>query len=174
MKRDILIWPDSKLTKPSEEVTSFDKELHTLLDDMKETLLGVNGLGLAAPQVGINKKVFIITLPDQSSLEVINPKFNLAAGPRKFENEGCLSLPGERFQTLRYSRIGFTFKNRNGESKEYYTEDPLTATEIQHEMDHLNGKLLISDLSTLKKDIIKRRMLKYKKYQELVKNASKK
>ncbi|SRR5258708_2966219 len=173
MKLDILVWPDGKLTKPSVEVTEFDKELHTLLDDMHETLLGVNGLGLAAPQVSVNKRIFIITLPDQSKLEVINPHFTLTAGAKKFENEGCLSLPGERFQTLRYSRIGLIFKDRNDKVKEYYTEDPLIATEIQHEMDHLNGKLLISDLSTLKRDMVKSRMLKYKKYQELLKNASK-
>lgn len=161
--REILIWPETTLLQQSEPVTQFGEELQDLLTDMKDTLRGQQGLGLAAVQIGILKRVFLIK-DSLGYIELINPVMTYSKDIFTFENEGCLSLPGEYFNTERYRLIGVQFQNRSGEKLVHDFTD-LEAVEIQHEMDHLDGKLLIfrPEIGPMRRDIITRRLKKLKR-----------
>jgi peptide deformylase len=160
MVRDIVIYPDKRLKLISKEVTEFDSELHMLLDDMYDTMLSKKGVGLAAIQVGVNKRVFIINLPDDDedddiipikseTLEIINPIFIKKEGSCKHQ-EGCLSIPGVYEDIERASHIMLEYYNRHGEKKSINNNNFL-AIAIQHEIDHLDGKVFIERLSILKR-----------------------
>lgn len=182
MKKDIVIWPDNRLIQNSAPVIEFDATLHSLLKDLRDTLSGEDwGLGLAAPQIGINKRVILIEIPKDPAalepmdldlqnqlryMELINPWIKECSNLSDFKGEGCLSLPGEKFDTKRFSSIEIVFQDRWGNTHSYKTDDLLIATELQHEIEHLDGKLLVSKLSLIKRDIIRRRMIKYKKFLE--------
>ena len=142
--RNILTDEDPKLRKISREVKKFNPRLHTLLDDMKETLIGAQGVGLAAPQVGILKRVFIIIEPEtEKYTEVINPEFLLREGEQDFE-EGCLSVPGYRGNTKRPAKVKVRVQDRHGKSFEIIAET-LLAVALCHENDHLDG-ILYTDI----------------------------
>jgi len=159
MVRDIVIYPDKRLKLISKEVIAFDAELHTLLDDMYDTMLSKKGVGLAAIQIGVDKRVLIINLPQDESddavikkeetLEIINPLFIHKEGSCKHQ-EGCLSIPGVYEDIERSESIVLEYQNRNGEKKTIEDNDFL-AIAIQHEIDHLDGKVFIEKLSFIKR-----------------------
>ena len=160
MVRDIVVYPDKRLKLISKEVKAFDIELHTLLDDMYDTMRAKNGVGLAAIQVGVDKRALIINIPledeegehDQpkdNTLEMINPVIIEADGAEKFQ-EGCLSIPGVYEDIERAKHVKVEYFDRHG--KQHTIEDDnFLAVAMQHEMDHLEGKVFIEKLSFLKR-----------------------
>lgn len=133
---------DPCLKKQCREVEKFDKKLHTLLDDMQETLLLANGVGLAAPQVGILRRVVVIDLGEEEGmLELVNPVITHTEGSVK-DTEGCLSVPGKAGEVTRPQKATVRAFDRNGEEFEFTGED-LYARCICHECDHLNGILYV-------------------------------
>jgi len=159
MVRDIVIYPDKRLKLISKEVTVFDSDLHSLLDDMYDTMLTKRGVGLAAIQIGVDKRVLIINIPNDDdddalpikseTLEIINPIVIKKEGSCKHQ-EGCLSIPGVYEDIERSEHIVLEYRNRHGELKIIENDDFL-AIAIQHEMDHLEGKVFIEKLSILKR-----------------------
>ncbi len=157
MVRDIVVYPDKILKKVSQEVTDFDEKLHTLLDDMYETMIAKNGIGLAAIQVAVPLQALLINLVREEDekqhkedlLEVINPKILEADGQMVYQ-EGCLSVPGYYEDVKRAEHVKVSFFDRHGKEhiKEYRG---LMAIAFQHEMDHLKGHLFIEKLSFLKR-----------------------
>ena len=138
--RTILTDKEPVLRKVSREVTSFDERLHSLLDDMKETLEHAQGIGLAAPQVGILRRVFIIIDPESLEYtEFINPEILETEGEQEFY-EACLSVPGYSGLTHRPAKVKIKAYDRNGNPFEKYGEEVM-AVAMCHESDHLNGKL---------------------------------
>ncbi|MGI5861006.1 MAG: peptide deformylase [Myxococcales bacterium] len=175
MVREIVIWPDPVLRQKCQEVEQVDDELRRLIDDMFETMYAAKGVGLAAPQVGVTRRVVVIdTSPSQEGakpLALINPRITRTEGERVYE-EGCLSVPGEAEEVVRADKVWFTALDRDG--KEYSMEaDGLLAIAVQHELDHLDGTLFVDRLSTLKRELIKRRMKRLKAEREAEKNKKK-
>ncbi|RUM73939.1 MAG: peptide deformylase [Sulfurovum sp.] len=161
MIREIIVYPDKRLKLVSKEVTSFDATLHTLLDDMYDTMRAKNGVGLAAIQVGVAKRLLIINIPleeeeegeydqpKENTLEMINPVILEKKGCEKFQ-EGCLSIPGVYEEIERAKQIKVEYFDRNGK-KHMIEDDDFLAIAIQHEVDHLDGKVFIEKLSFLKR-----------------------
>jgi peptide deformylase len=154
--REILVYPDSKLRKKSTDILEFDLELHALLDDMYETMIAKEGIGLAAIQVGIAKNVLIINLANEDEkqvkedlLEVVNPKIIDLEGSEIYQ-EGCLSVPEYYDDVQRAKSITVEYFDRYGQ-KILRDLDGLLAIAMQHEMDHLKGHLFIEKLSYLKR-----------------------
>jgi len=160
MIREIVVYPDKRLKLISKEVESFDGALHDLLDDMYETMRARNGVGLAAIQVGVDMRALIINIPledtdgehdqpKENTLELINPVIVEADGTEKFQ-EGCLSIPGVYEDVERAKHVKVTYLDRNGE-KQTIEDDDFLAIAIQHEIDHLDGKVFIEKLSYTKR-----------------------
>jgi peptide deformylase len=170
--REILIWPDPELLKTSEAVTEIDDGLRTLVADMLETMYDADGVGLAAPQVGVLKRLVVIDIhageDDRPSgeppLVMINPIFTFKEGEMTWE-EGCLSVPGENGKVTRAAHVKVEYQDLDGNELELEAEG-LLAVALQHECDHLDGKLFVDYLGKLKRDVIKKRMLKLKAERE--------
>ncbi|MDD5716946.1 MAG: peptide deformylase [Sulfuricurvum sp.] len=148
----IITYPDKQLKVRSRDVVDFDPTLHTFLDDMFETMLASNGIGLAAIQVANPIRVLILCIPDEEGnqpkenlLEIINPVIHEPQGSVMYQ-EGCLSVPGFYEDVERYEKLTLHYKNRHGESCSLEA-DELLAIAIQHEIDHLDGKLFIEKLT---------------------------
>ncbi|EGL82607.1 Peptide deformylase [Caldalkalibacillus thermarum TA2.A1] len=140
--RAIVKYPDPVLREKAVEVKRIDERLHRLLNDMAETMYAAEGVGLAAPQVGISKRVFVVDVGDENGLlEFINPEIIVKEG-EQIGPEGCLSIPGVNGEVRRAQKIKVRAIDRNGETFELEAED-LLARAIQHELDHLNGVLFI-------------------------------
>ncbi|MCR5208137.1 MAG: peptide deformylase [Eubacterium sp.] len=139
--RNIVKVGDPILNKKSRVVEKFDSRLGDLIDDMKETMYASNGVGLAAVQVGILKRVVVIDI-GEGPLELVNPEITLAEG-EQHEQEGCLSLPGQYGITLRPKKVQVKAQDRNGKWHVYTGED-LKARAFCHELDHLEGILFTS------------------------------
>lgn len=139
-QREILRFGDKRLREHSEEVTVFDEELWELLDDMHETMAAADGIGLAAPQVGVSKRVVVIDLgEDTGKIELINPVITAMRG-KQLEPEGCLSYPKKRGVVKRPARIKAKAFDRYGKLM-VYKAGGLLARAFCHEIDHLNGIL---------------------------------
>lgn len=136
---------DPCLKKKCRQVEEFDERLHTLLDDMKETLRLANGVGLAAPQVGILKRVVVIALEDQKMLELVNPTIIKTEGSY-VDTEGCLSVPGKAGEVERPKKTTVIAYDRDGKRFEYTGED-LYSRCLCHECDHLDGILYVEKVS---------------------------
>lgn len=163
MIRSILTYPDKRLREPGQEVEQFDEALDALIDDMAETMYAAPGVGLAAPQIGISKRLFIIDVAtdedEPSDLRVfINPEIVAKEGETTF-NEGCLSFPGAREDVDRAERVTVRALDKDGKPFELEAEG-LLAIAIQHENDHLDGKLMIDHLSILRRRVLHRAMTK--------------
>jgi peptide deformylase len=161
--RPILSYPDKRLREHGKPVEKFDAELHRLIDDMAETMYAAPGVGLAAPQIGVSKRLFIVDVATEedepSDLRVfINPEIVAAEGKTTF-NEGCLSFPGIREDIDRAERIKVRALDKNGIPFELEAEG-LLAIAIQHENDHLDGTLMIDRLSVLRRRMVHRAMTK--------------
>ncbi|MCA0988022.1 peptide deformylase [Guptibacillus algicola] len=137
--RKIVLHPDEVLEKECETVKTFDDNLHHLLDDMFETMYDAEGVGLAAPQIGIEKQVAVIDTREEEPLEIINPVIQKATGG-EVDLEGCLSFPGLFGEVERPYRIVLTAQDRNGKEFKLKAEG-FFARAIQHEIDHLHGVL---------------------------------
>jgi peptide deformylase len=163
MTYSIVLFGEPVLEKQAEAVTEFDTpELHKLIEDMFESMYAAKGVGLAAPQIGIAKRIAVIDLsvaedPAQK-IVLINPEI---IRKQEFQTgeEGCLSLPGFREQVTRPKSVTVRAQNPRGESFELNGEE-LLARAFCHEIDHLNGRLYISHVSALKRDLIRRKVRK--------------
>ena len=165
-KRKIIIEPDSLLRKKSQSLEKVDDELKKLMDDMLETMYSAPGIGLAAVQVGVLKRLVVIDLSkdDQKKepLFFVNPKITFQSKKTSVYEEGCLSLPGHFAEIERPAECHINYIDYDGKSKELQASG-LLATCIQHEIDHLDGILFIDYLSKLKKDMIIKKLIKHKK-----------
>jgi peptide deformylase len=162
---EIKTYPDLILKKKATEITEIDGNIHKLIDGMLETMYKAKGIGLAAPQVGISKRLIVININSQekkySPLVIINPQIVSKEGEILSE-EGCLSIPGF-FTTLKRSEKVFV-KGIDRKGKEIEIEtNGLLGRAIQHEIDHLDGILLIDRISPLKRELFKKKYLKTKK-----------
>jgi peptide deformylase len=175
MIREIVTYPNPVLRKKSRDVEVFDKELHTLLDDMNETMLDSGGVGLAAIQVGVDLNVLIINLPvedendpndgkqlPENLIEAVNPVITHKDGQLVF-NEGCLSIPGYHAEVKRAEHVIVEYFDRNGEKKVCEAEDFL-AVAWQHEMEHLTGHVFIENLPYLKRKKFEKEWKKQQKH----------
>lgn len=136
----IVLFPDKILEQKCEKVTSFNKNLAKLLNNMHETMLEADGVGLAAPQVGVKKQIAVVDIgDDEEIIEMINPEILEASGEQT-DPEGCLSFPGIYGEVTRPYRVKIRAQDRRGRTYELEAEDFL-ARAIQHEIDHLNGVL---------------------------------
>ena len=166
MVRNIVKYGDPVLETAADPVTAFDTaELRELVNDMWETMYAAKGVGLAAPQVGISKRISVIDISvgerEEDKVVIINPEIVFRNGSQTGE-EGCLSIPGFREPVTRANKVKVVAKNVKGETIELEGEE-LLARAFQHEIDHLNGILFLSHLSTLKRDMIRRKIRKLQK-----------
>jgi len=156
------------LDKPAAAVTVFDEELKKLIDDMFESMYAAHGVGLAAPQIGIAKCIAVIDCSFKedpaAKMVIINPEIINKHG-RQTHSEGCLSLPDFRENVARAMKCTVRAQDVNGNWFESEGEE-LLARAMQHETDHLNGKLFISHISALKRDLIRRKIKKLQKLGE--------
>ncbi len=158
----IVKYGDPVLEKPAAAVTDFDDELRKLVDDMFESMYAAHGVGLAAPQIGISKRIAVIDVTfkedPEAKIVLVNPEIIHTEG-RLTSNEGCLSLPEFRENVTRPRKVTARAQNLNGKTIEVAGEE-LLARALLHETDHLNGKLYISHISALKRDMMKRKIRK--------------
>ena len=165
-KRNIVIEPDPILRKKSSVLEKVNGEIRNLLDDMLQTMYEAPGIGLAAVQIGILKRIIVIDISkdkeEKKPLFLINPEITFRSKKTSVYEEGCLSLPGHFAEIERPAECHLNFIDYNGKRKELKAKG-LLATCIQHEVDHLNGILFIDYLSKLKKDMIIKKLIKHKK-----------
>jgi peptide deformylase len=161
----ILEFPDKRLRTVAAEVSTVDDGIRTLVDDMIETMYAAKGVGLAATQVNVHKRVIVMDVSENKDEPIclINPQIIARDGVEESE-EGCLSVPGFFEKVSRAEHIRIRALNRDGESFEIEARD-LLAVCIQHEMDHLEGKLFVDYLSTFKRNRIKAKLDKIHKAQ---------
>lgn len=162
----IIYLPDARLRKKNAPIETFDAELDTLIDDMFETMYHAKGVGLAAPQIGINLQLTVIdVLGDKTAQYVlINPEIKLSDEKIKYQ-EGCLSVPGGAYETvMRSESVTVSALDRTGKPFEI-TADGLLGHALQHEIDHLNGKLFVDYLSPIKRTMALKKLEKFKRQQ---------
>jgi peptide deformylase len=168
--RKILVEPDPFLRQVSHDVEKVDDELRKLIDDMLETMYAAPGIGLAAIQVGVPKRVIVIDLSkeeERKPLYFVNPKIIVKSKNNSTYEEGCLSVPGQFAEIDRPDQCHISYLDYSGQRKELKAEG-LLATCIQHEMDHLEGILFIDHLSKLKRNFIVKKLTKQKKTLERI------
>ncbi len=162
--REILEFPDPRLREIGQPVRVFDADLRQLVEDMAETMYDAPGVGLAAPQIGVTQRIFVIDIAaedEPSDLHVfINPEILDAEGTQVWD-EGCLSFPGATEEVKRAEFVRVRAQNEHGETFELEAEG-LMAVAIQHEHDHLDGVLMIDKLNPIKKRLFSRKMNKAK------------
>ncbi len=167
MKRKILIHPDPRLKKVCEPVADISDELRRLADDMLETMYDAPGIGLAAPQVGHLDRLIVLDCVKEEGaaprpLVMFNPEIKAASDEVSVYDEGCLSIPDQYAEVTRPREVEVEWLDRDG-NLQRETFDGLWATCVQHEIDHLNGKLFIDYLKPLKRQMITRKMQKLKR-----------
>src|ERR1017187_6499011 len=161
----IVKFGDPVLEKPAAAITKFDDELRKLADDMFESMYAARGVGLAAPQIGISQRIAVVDVTfkedPRAKLVLINPVIVNKEG-RQRSSEGCLSIPDFREEVTRAKTVTVRAQDLHGKFFEHTGED-LLARALLHETDHLNGRLYISHISALKRDLIKRKIKKLAK-----------
>tara|TARA_B100000686_G_C16795862_1_gene982267 strand:- start:294 stop:800 length:507 start_codon:yes stop_codon:yes gene_type:complete len=157
----ILIFPDQRLRTVAKTVLDIDEEVKTLTDDLLETMYEGNGIGLSATQVNIHKRILVVDVSEEKNTPMIfiNPSVEVLGQEKKTYGEGCLSVPGFFEDVSRPAKIKITALNLDGEKFSIAAED-LLAVAIQHEMDHLGGKIFVDFLSNLKRQRIKQKLIK--------------
>lgn len=165
---EILKYPDPFLKKKTQSVNTIDSGIKKLIDDMAETMYFAKGIGLAANQVGIDKRVIVLDVPDEDDrkdykkgenlIAIINPEIIEQDGEINYE-EGCLSVPGFNADVKRFASVKVIGLDKDGKILEIDAHG-LFAIALQHEVDHLNGMLFIDRLSRLKREFIKKKILK--------------
>ena len=165
----ILTAPDPRLKKKSVAVASVDDATRQLMDDMLETMYDAPGIGLAAPQVGVLKRVIVLDIDREDTktgpLFMANPEIVEASDEDATYEEGCLSVPEHYSDVVRPARVTVRYLDRDGQKQELACEG-LLATCVQHEIDHLDGILFIDHISALKRNMILRKLLKARKEKE--------
>ena len=171
MTKRILLEPDPILRKKCQPIENVDDELRKLMKDMLETMYKAPGIGLAAIQVGILKRVVVVDISkddqEKHPLFFVNPEITYRSKETSVYEEGCLSLPGQFAEIERPAECHLKYIDYNGKEKNLKA-DGLLATCIQHEVDHLNGVLFIDYLSKLKKDMIIKKLVKQKRELERI------
>jgi len=187
--RDIIIWPDPRLKQKGKPVGDVDAAVRKLCDDMAETMYDANGVGLAAPQIGVLQNVIAIDVEQRANVPesegegtqrraseppkkkgeglfwLIDPVLKLGEGEFVY-TEGCLSIPDEYEEVTRFGHIVVEFTGRDGKRRRLEATNTLLSVCVQHEMDHLQGKLFVDHLSALKRELIRRRLKKHKAQRE--------
>ena len=174
MKLPVVVYPDKRLKLISKPIEDFNTDLHTFLDDMYETMMQSNGIGLAAIQVGKAQRVLLLCMPDEEGeqkrddlIEIINPKVSNEEGTIVYQ-EGCLSVPSFYEDIERYEKLVLDYQDRHGNALRIEAEGLLSVA-IQHEIDHLDGKLFIEKLPYGRR---KKFDKEYKKLQKAKKNGN--
>ena len=159
----VLHFPDPRLRKKARPVAAVDAKVRQLAGDMLETMYAENGIGLAATQVNVQQRIVVMDLSEQRNepLALVNPEVTQRAGTEEME-EGCLSVPGYTDLVQRAEKISYRYLNLDGEEVEAEA-DGLRAVCIQHEIDHLNGKLFIDYLSPIKRQRVRKKIEKQNK-----------
>ena len=160
----ILLFPDPRLRTLAEPVMDFDNSLKKLSEDMIETMYEGSGIGLAATQVNVHKRIIVVDISEEknSPLILVNPTLKKIINPeKKSYSEGCLSVPGFYEELLRASSVEINAYNVNGDEVKIVTEGLLSVV-IQHEMDHLDGKMMVDFISNIKREMIRKKLLKSK------------
>lgn len=164
----VILHPDPVLRQKAEPITDITPEILTLLDDMLDTMYAEDGIGLAAPQINVSKRIIVIDVEPREEgergkpIKIINPEIIASSDVKTVLDEGCLSLPGMRCDVERPESITVRYMDETGETQEIQA-DGLLAKCFQHEIDHLDGVLIFDYLSKLKRDMV------LKKYQKLLK-----
>ncbi|HKO12469.1 MAG TPA: peptide deformylase [Acidobacteriaceae bacterium] len=165
MIREIVKYPDPVLQRPTDKITEFNEELRTLVDDMFESMYKAQGIGLAAPQIGLSKRITVIDLSNQENpddkIVLVNPEIVSREG-KQYAEEGCLSLPDIREKVSRAAKVKVRAQDLEGNWFEMEGTE-LLARAFQHEIDHLDGVLFLWRLSALKRDLILRKIRKLQK-----------
>ncbi len=170
-KLKIFEYPHPVLKQKSEKVSKIDAELHRLLDDMLETMYAAAGVGLAAPQVGVLKRVVVIDVSHEdegekrSPLYLVNPEIIWHSEEESCQFEGCLSLPDQSAEVNRFKQVRVHYQDYDGKEKEI-SADGLLAVALQHEIDHLDGILYIDHISRLKRQMLLKKLQKMRQEQE--------
>ena len=169
--REILVAPDPVLKAKAKRVDTVDDAVRQMMDDMLETMYAAPGIGLAAPQIGVSERVIVMDVAHEDEprapLYMVNPELVWVSDHDAIYEEGCLSVPEHYADVVRPAEIRVRYLDRDGKQQELKT-DGLLATVIQHEMDHLDGVLFIDHLSSLKRNMILRKLLKSRKQPEKV------
>ena len=157
----ILIFPDQRLRTVAKEILAIDDEIKLLANNLLETMYEGDGIGLSATQVDVHKRILVVDVSEEkdSPLILINPKIDVLNEEEKLYSEGCLSVPGFFEQVSRPSKINITALNLEGEKFNIAAAD-LLAVAVQHEMDHLDGKIFVDFLSDLKRQRIRKKLIK--------------
>lgn len=160
---DILEFPDPRLRTKAKPVTKVDDKIRKLTDDMLETMYEAPGIGLAATQVNVHQRIVVIDVSEEKNepLVLINPEYDVLEGEQEFD-EGCLSVPGYYETVTRAEKIRLKALNRDGEPYEMVCEGLLSVC-VQHELDHLDGKLFVDHISKLKRERIRKKLVKEQK-----------
>lgn len=162
---EVVKWPEPVLAKRGEPVTAFDESLRTLVEEMFESMYAAQGIGLAAPQIAISRRIAVIDVSfgknPEEKIALINPEIVVSEG-RQVEEEGCLSLPEIREKVTRAERVKVRAQNVAGEWFEVEGEE-LLARALLHEIDHLDGVLFIDRISRLKRELVLRKIRKMQK-----------
>jgi peptide deformylase len=163
---NILCYPDPRLYTIARSVAEVTPEIITLIDDMIETMYDSNGIGLAATQVDVHQRIIVIDVSDnrESPIVLINPEIVWAHPDRVKGDEGCLSVPNTYDSIERALEVKVAAMDKTGQTREIHAKE-LLAVCVQHEMDHLEGKVFVDYLSTLKRNRIKTKMLKLQREQ---------
>jgi len=161
--RALVYHPDPRLRQKTQPVVNFDESLHTLIEDMFETMYHNKGVGLAAPQIGINLRLSVVDVMGDKSQQLVlaNPEIIHSEGDIIY-TEGCLSVPGAYDKVKRADKVTMRAQDRNGKFYEM-TANGLLGECFQHEIDHLNGKLFIDLLSPIKRTLALQKLNKYKR-----------
>ena len=160
----ILVFPDPRLRTLAEPIMDFDDNLKKLSEDMLETMYEGSGIGLAATQVNVHKRIIVVDISEEknSPLILVNPTLKKIINPeKKSYSEGCLSVPGFYEELLRPSSVEINAYDVNGDEVNIVTEGLLSVV-IQHEMDHLDGKMMVDFISNIKREMIRKKLLKSK------------
>ena len=160
-KLDILRYPDPRLHKVARPVAEVDERIRGLVDNLLETMYGADGVGLAATQVDVHERVIVIDVSEarDEPIVLINPELVATSDEMTVTEEGCLSVPEVYDKVQRHARVRVRALDRSGAAREFDAEGLLSVA-VQHEMDHLLGKVFVEYLSSLKRDRIKTKMLK--------------
>ena len=160
----ILIFPDQRLRTVAKEVLDINEEVKALCGDLLETMYEGNGIGLSATQVNIHKRILVVDVSEEkdSPMIFINPSVEVLGQEEKTYGEGCLSVPGFFEEVSRPAKVKISALNLDGEEFSIEAEG-LLAVAVQHEMDHLDGKIFVDFLSNLKRQIIKQKLIKLSK-----------
>ena len=163
--RNILVFPDPRLREVAEEVKVFDEKLKILSEDLLETMYEFNGIGLAATQIGVSKRILVLDISEEKNEPqvFINPEIKILEGEEKAGyEEGCLSVPSFYEEVIRPVNVEITFNDLGGNEKKIKPTGLLSVV-VQHETDHLDGKLMVDYISSTKRERIRSKLLKLKK-----------